>query len=77
MFEEQVKEAIEQIRPSLQNDGGDISLESIDGKNVHVKLHGHCAGCPTSQLTLSNGVERYLRDAVDPEICIINDEFNA
>ena len=63
-MEDKIKEAIEAIRPSLQNDGGDISLERIDGKNVHVKLHGHCAGCPMSQITLSNGVERYLRDTV-------------
>ena len=72
---DKIKEAIEAIRPSLQNDGGDISLERIDGKNVHVKLHGHCAGCPMSQITLSNGVERYLRDTVDPELVVINDDF--
>ena len=74
-MEDKIKEAIEAIRPSLQNDGGDISLERIDGKNVHVKLHGHCAGCPMSQITLSNGVERYLRDTVDPELVVINDDF--
>ena len=39
-MEDKIKEAIEAIRPSLQNDGGDISLERIDGKNVHVQLHG-------------------------------------
>ena len=74
-MEDKIKEAIEAIRPSLQNDGGDISLERIDGKNVHVKLHGHCAGCPMSQITLSNGVERDLRDTVDPELVVINDDF--
>lgn len=72
---DKVKEAIEAIRPALQNDGGDISFESLDGKTVHVKLHGHCKGCPMSQMTISNGVERYLRDAVDPEIVVINDDF--
>ncbi|MBQ0071476.1 MAG: NifU family protein [Spirochaetales bacterium] len=72
---EKIKEAIDAIRPALQNDGGDISLERVEGKNVHVKLHGHCAGCPMSQITLSNGVERYLRDTVDPELNVINDDM--
>ena len=74
-MEDKIKEAIEAIRPSLQNDGGDISLERIDGKNVHVRLHGHWAVCPVSHIALSIGVERNLIDTFDPELVVINDDF--
>ncbi len=73
MDEDKVKEAIEAIRPALQNDGGDIEFVKIVEKRVHVKLKGACAGCPMSQITLTNGVQRYLRNTVDPEIEVIND----
>ena len=73
--EQAIKEAINAIRPALQNDGGDIEYISYDAenKNVHVKLVGACAGCPMSQLTLTNGVQRYIRETVDTEITVIND----
>ena len=73
--EQAIKEAINAIRPALQNDGGDIEYISYDAenKNVHVKLVGACAGCPMSQLTLTNGVQRYIRETVDKDITVIND----
>ncbi len=73
--EQAVKEAINAIRPALQNDGGDIEFIKYDAesKNVHVKLVGACAGCPMSQLTLTNGVQRYVRETVDKDINVIND----
>ncbi|MGD1823280.1 MAG: NifU family protein [Pleomorphochaeta sp.] len=71
-MEELVKNAIEDIRPSLQNDGGDIEFIKLDGKVVFVSLQGACAGCPMSQMTLKGGVERYLRDKVDPELIVEN-----
>lgn len=75
-IEKSVIDAINAIRPALQNDGGDIEFVKYDqdAKNVHVKLKGACAGCPMSQLTLTNGVQRYVREAVDPEITVINDD---
>ncbi|HIV98705.1 MAG TPA: NifU family protein [Candidatus Ornithospirochaeta avicola] len=69
---EKIKEAINAIRPALQNDGGDIEFLRVEGKNVYVRLVGACAGCPMSQITLSNGVQRYLREAVDPDLTVIN-----
>ncbi|WP_027182856.1 Fe-S cluster assembly protein NifU [Desulfovibrio inopinatus] len=60
----------EEIRPSLQKDGGDIELIDIDGADVYVALRGSCVGCPSSQLTLKELVERRLREAVDPDIRI-------
>lgn len=72
---EAIQEAINAIRPALQNDGGDIEYVSYDEntKNVHVRLVGACAGCPMSQLTLTNGVQRYMRETLDKELTIIND----
>lgn len=69
-MEDKVKVAIENIRPDLQNDGGDIEFVSMEGNTVTVRLVGSCAGCPMSQMTLKNGVERYIRSVVDPNITI-------
>ncbi|MBN1884313.1 MAG: NifU family protein [Candidatus Krumholzibacteriota bacterium] len=64
---EQVEKVLEEIRPSLQADGGDIELvEVVDGV-VRVKLKGACAGCPMSQMTLAFGVERVLKERI-PEV---------
>ena len=75
-LEKSIADAINAIRPALQNDGGDIEFIKYDSelKNVHVKLKGACAGCPMSQLTLTNGVQRYIRETVDNEITVINDD---
>lgn len=71
-MEDKVKKALEDIRPSLQNDGGDIEFVSLVGSNVTVRLKGACAGCPMSQMTLKSGVERYLRNFVDPKLTVVN-----
>ena len=63
-MEQEVKQAIEKIRPYLQRDGGDIELVSIDGNVVKVKLRGACAGCPMSQMTLKVVVEQTLKKEV-------------
>jgi len=60
-----VEEALEIVRPSLQADGGDVSLISIsDDGVVEVALKGACHGCPMSMITLKGGIERFLRQAV-------------
>ncbi len=67
-MEDKIKEAIEQIRPFLQRDGGDIEfVEYTDDNVVKVRLQGHCAGCPGARMTLSNVVERILKESY-PEI---------
>lgn len=65
MMKEEVEKAIEQIRPNLQMDGGDVQLVEVteDGV-VKVKLLGACGGCPMSQMTLKMGIERRLKQAV-------------
>ena len=57
-----VEKALDEIRPFLQNDGGDISLLSIDdGKIVRVQLEGACVGCSVNQMTLKSGVEMTIK----------------
>ncbi|ASO04337.1 Fe-S cluster biogenesis protein NfuA [Arenibacter algicola] len=57
-----VEKALEEIRPFLQSDGGDISLISIDNDNsVKVKLEGACVGCSVNQMTLKSGVEMTIK----------------
>ena len=64
---ENVEKALQKIRPALQADGGDIELIDIQGGVVKVKLTGACGGCPMSQMTLKQGVERVLKQEV-PEV---------
>lgn len=62
---EDVAAVLELIRPSLQADGGDVRLVDVDENGVvSVELQGACKGCPMSQMTLANGVERILKDRV-------------
>lgn len=74
-LEQKVKEALEYIRPSLQNDGGDIEFVRLEGNKVYVKLKGACAGCIMAQMTLKNGVERMLKYNVDENLEVENLPF--
>ena len=62
-----VEETLEEIRPNIQADGGDIELVDIADGIVKVRLKGACAGCPMSALTLKQGVERTLKSRI-PEV---------
>jgi len=66
-IEEKVEQAIEEIRPRLQADGGDIELTGIENGVAKVKLKGACAGCPMSTMTIKWGVENFIKKKV-PEI---------
>ncbi|MBU2623896.1 MAG: NifU family protein [Proteobacteria bacterium] len=59
-----VEEAINKIRPMLQKDGGDVELVDVNEGVVKVRLKGACAGCPMSQMTLKNGIERFLKQEI-------------
>jgi Fe-S cluster biogenesis protein NfuA len=60
-----VEEVLELIRPALQADGGDVQLVDVSEDGVvEVELQGACKGCPMSQLTLANSVERVLKDRI-------------
>jgi len=68
MLFEEVKSAIENVRPSLKADGGDIELVSVSQDGVvKVRLTGACGSCPYSLMTLKQGVESYLKK-VEPQI---------
>ncbi|SIP93571.1 MULTISPECIES: NifU family protein [Maribacter] len=56
-----VEKALEEIRPFLQSDGGDISLISIEDESVTVRLEGACVGCSVNQMTLKSGVEMTIK----------------
>ncbi len=66
-MEDSIKQAIEEIRPALQRDGGDIEFVELDGNNVKVRLKGACHGCPSAQYTMAFGVERHIKKRV-PEV---------
>lgn len=72
-MENKIKEVLEQIRPFLQRDGGDIEYVDYDGdsKIVKVRLQGACAGCPGAQMTLKGIVENILKEALPNEVASV------
>jgi len=66
-MKEKVEEALNKIRPMLQADGGNVELVDVEDGVVKVRLQGACAGCPMSQMTLKNGIEKILKKEI-PEI---------
>lgn len=58
---ENVNKALDEIRPFLVSDGGDISLVAIEDDVVSVKLHGNCVACSVNQMTLKSGVEMTIK----------------
>ncbi len=68
MILDKVKSAIQDVRPSLQADGGDIELVSVSEDGiVKVRLTGACGSCPMATMTLKQGVESYLKKTI-PEV---------
>jgi len=66
-MKEKVQESINKIRPMLQADGGDVELVDVEDGIVKVRLQGACVGCPMSQMTLKNGIERFIKNEI-PEV---------
>lgn len=67
-MEQKIREALDQIRPILQRDGGDLEFVELTEDNiVRVRLQGHCAGCPGATMTLKAVIEKILRENF-PEI---------
>jgi Fe-S cluster biogenesis protein NfuA len=65
MDREKVEEALKQVRPALQRDGGDVELVSVDESGVvKVRLRGACGACPMSTMTLKMGIERFLKEQI-------------
>jgi Fe-S cluster biogenesis protein NfuA len=64
---EKVETALDEIRPALQADGGDVELVDVTDGTVTLKLTGACSGCPMATMTLHQGIERMLKEQI-PEI---------
>jgi Fe-S cluster biogenesis protein NfuA len=70
-IEERVAIVIDRIRPSVQNDGGDIELVEVTPNGVaRIRMHGACVGCPSSNMTLRLGIEQNLKTYI-PEITAV------
>ena len=62
-MEQKIREALDQIRPILQRDGGDLEFVELTEDNVvKVRLKGHCAGCPGATMTLKAVIEKILKE---------------
>ena len=61
---EEIEAALNQIRPALQADGGDVELVDVNDGVVKLRLRGACAGCPMATMTLHQGIERLLKERV-------------
>ena len=66
-MQDKVEEALKQVRPALQADGGDVELIEVSDGVVKVRLKGACGSCPMATMTLKNGIERELKLRV-PEV---------
>jgi len=67
-MEEKVRAVLNDVRPTLQADGGDVELVDVtEGGIVKVKLKGACGSCPMAQMTLKLGIEKYLKEKI-PEV---------
>ena len=67
---ENVEQVLDELRPYLMADGGNVELVEIDGPNVKLRLQGACGSCPSSTMTLRMGIERRLREFI-PEITLL------
>ncbi len=64
---ENVEKVLDELRPYLMADGGNVELVELDGPVVRLRLQGACGSCPSSAMTLKMGIERKLRESI-PEI---------
>ena len=64
LIKDNIENALEEIRPFLKNDGGDISLVAIEDETVKVKFEGACSSCTVNQMTLKSGVEMIIKKHV-------------
>jgi len=65
---ENVEKVLDELRPFLISDGGNVEIAEKDGPIVKVRLQGACGSCPSSTMTLKMGIERKLKEMI-PEIC--------
>jgi Fe-S cluster biogenesis protein NfuA len=69
-MDQQIRDLLEQLRGSLQADGGDMDVVSIQGTKVSLRLKGACGCCPHATATLKHGIERILREQISEDIVV-------
>lgn len=69
-MEDKIRAKLDELRVHLQADGGDLEVVSVEGKDVKVRLQGACGCCPHATMTIKEGLQRILREEIDPEIVI-------
>jgi len=69
-MEEKIRTRLEEMRKMLQADGGDLEVVDVKDKTAKVRLKGACGGCPHAVMTLKQGIERALREEIDPGIVV-------
>ena len=74
LTENNVEQVLDEMRPYLMADGGNVELVEIDGPIVKLRLQGACGSCPSSTMTLKMGIERRLREII-PEIAEVEQAF--
>ena len=67
---QKITSRLEELRSCLQADGGDLEIVGIEGKLVKLRLRGACGCCPHATMTIKDGLERILREEIDPEITL-------
>ena len=69
-MEQKIRQKLEELRPMLQADGGDLEIVSIEGSIVKLMLKGACGGCPHATMTIKQGIERILKTEIDKNIVV-------
>jgi len=69
-MEEKVKTKLDELRAMLQADGGDMEFVEMIDKLVRLRLRGACGTCPHATTTIKQGIERILRETIDPELVV-------
>ena len=67
-MDEKIRTRLEELRGMLQADGGDLEVVAIEGKKIKLALKGACGCCPHATMTIRDGIQRILREEIDPEI---------
>ena len=70
-MEAKIRAKLEELRNMLKADGGDMDVVSIEGSQVSLRLTGACGCCPHATQTLKQGIERVLKETVDPTITVL------
>jgi len=71
-LKEVIEKVLDEVRPMLQMDGGDVTLIEVRKPIVFVQLQGGCVGCASAGATLKYGIEKALREKIHPELKVMN-----